>query len=58
MTARQRLLAPHPYPASITGLPPQYDAPAAARERWGLSWGKKARGADRLTGKVGACCGL
>ncbi|GBF93295.1 glycoside hydrolase [Raphidocelis subcapitata] len=48
-SARQQLLAPHPYPSSITGWASAYDSKSAARKRWDLSWGKKARGKDRLS---------
>lgn len=53
-SARQRLLAPHTYPVSITGWGPQYDTKAAVQARWGLSWGKKAKGLDRLSNKTKA----
>jgi hypothetical protein len=54
-SARQRLLTPHPYPSSITNWSPSYDAKRTATVRWGLSWGKKAKGRDKLSdGKVGA----
>ncbi|KAI8470545.1 MAG: glycoside hydrolase superfamily [Monoraphidium minutum] len=54
VSARQRLLAPHPYPTSITTVPQRFNEPAAARARWALSWGGKARGRARLSDETRA----
>lgn len=52
-SARQLLLSPHPYPSSITHWGAEFDLKKAAQTRWGLSWGDKAKGKDKLSDKVG-----
>ena len=45
----QVVLAPHLYPASITGAAAALEAEAEVAWRWDLSWGWKARGLDRAS---------
>lgn len=51
---RQRVIAPHVYPRSITRADPATMTPAALTARYDLSWGNKAVGTDQLAGYVSA----
>jgi hypothetical protein len=46
------MLTPHLYSSGITGWAESYNTKAAASARWGLSWGTKAKGRDKLSNGV------